>query len=144
METIVLCPEELCLGPTRFPHQANQALPGFPHVTSEYTIWTSGDLGKGTRFLPWKGTARIDMLPVLDKLPEFDVSHEILSWADILQDSVAIFRQKFKMALVPRWKKIDTMMMTARRCFRKLVIYSRQNKGRECWSKGSRHKLCLS
>ena len=39
-----------------------------------FSIWTSGDLEKGTRFVPWKGTVRSDTLPVHDKLPEFDVS----------------------------------------------------------------------
>ena len=43
-------------------------------ATSDFSIWTSGDVEKGTRFVPWKGTVRSDKLPVHDKLPEFDVS----------------------------------------------------------------------
>ena len=80
METLVLCPEELCLGPSRV--QMPPPVPGFPMLTgqaggSDYSIWTTGDLEKGTRFLPWKGTVRSDKLPVHDKLPEFDVSTQI-------------------------------------------------------------------
>ena len=67
METLVLCPEELCLGPVRLPSV------GFAPGTPDFTIWTTGDVEKGTRFVPWKGTVRSDKLPVHDKLPEFDV-----------------------------------------------------------------------
>ena len=72
METLVLCPEELCLGPGRLTPSGLMGLS--PAFASEFSIWTSGDLEKGTRFLPWKGTVRSDKLPVHDKLPEFDVS----------------------------------------------------------------------
>ena len=72
METLVLCPEELCLGPARLTPSSLMGLS--PTFASEFSIWTSGDLEKGTRFLPWKGTVRSDKLPVHDKLPEFDVS----------------------------------------------------------------------
>ena len=72
METLVLCPEELCLGPARLTPPGLMGLS--PSFSSEFSIWTSGDLEKGTRFLPWKGTVRSDKLPVHDKLPEFDVS----------------------------------------------------------------------
>ena len=72
METLVLCPEELCLGPARLTPSSLMGLS--PTCASEFSIWTSGDLEKGTRFLPWKGTVRSDKLPVHDKLPEFDVS----------------------------------------------------------------------
>ena len=74
METLVLCPEELCLGPGRL--TVPSGLMGLsPAFASDFSIWTSGDLEKGTRFLPWKGTVRSDKLPVHDKLPEFDVSN---------------------------------------------------------------------
>ena len=72
METLVLCPEELCLGPGRLTPSGIMGLS--PSFASEFSIWSSGDLEKGTRFLPWKGTVRSDKLPVHDKLPEFDVS----------------------------------------------------------------------
>ena len=72
METLVLCPEELCLGPARLTAPGLMGLS--PSFASEFSIWTSGDLEKGARFLPWKGTVRSDKLPVHDKLPEFDVS----------------------------------------------------------------------
>ena len=72
METLVLCPEELCLGPGRLTPSGIIGLS--PAFVSDFSIWTSGDLEKGTRFLPWKGTVRSDKLPVHDKLPEFDVS----------------------------------------------------------------------
>lgn len=73
METLVLCPEELCLGPGRLTPSSLIGLG--PAFASEFSIWTSGDLEKGTRFLPWKGTVRSDKLPVHDKLPEFDIRH---------------------------------------------------------------------
>jgi hypothetical protein len=72
METLVLCPEELCLGPVRLTASGIVGLT-MP-ATSDFSIWTSGDVEKGTRFVPWKGTVRSDKLPVHDKLPEFDVS----------------------------------------------------------------------
>ena len=75
METLVLCPEELCLGPGRVTPSGLMGL--HSSFASEFSIWTSGDLEKGTRFLPWKGTVRSDKLPVHDKLPEFDVSTKI-------------------------------------------------------------------
>lgn len=71
METLVLCPEELCLAPVRL---TASGIVGFTSTTSDFSIWTSGDLEKGTRFVPWKGTVRSDKLPVHDKLPDFDVS----------------------------------------------------------------------
>ena len=71
METLVLCPEELCLGPVRL---TASGIVGLTPTTSDFSIWTSGDVEKGTRFVPWKGTVRSDKLPVHDKLPEFDVS----------------------------------------------------------------------
>ena len=71
METLVLCPEELCLGPVRL---TASGIVGLTPSTSDFSIWTSGDVEKGTRFVPWKGTVRSDKLPVHDKLPEFDVS----------------------------------------------------------------------
>ena len=76
METLVLCPEELCLGPARPVAPPAGPFAGLSPIppASEYSIWTSGDLEKGARFLPWKGTVRSDKLPVHDKLPEFDVS----------------------------------------------------------------------
>ena len=72
METLVLCPEELCLGPVRL--TASNIVGLAPPTASDFSIWTSGDLEKGTRFVPWKGTVRSDKLPVHEKLPEFDVS----------------------------------------------------------------------
>ena len=74
METLVLCPEELCLGPVRL---TASGIVGLTPATSDFSIWTSGDVEKGTRFVPWKGTVRSDKLPVHDKLPEFDVSLKI-------------------------------------------------------------------
>ena len=68
----MLCPEELCLGPVRLTASGIVGLT-MP-ATSDFSIWTSGDVEKGTRFVPWKGTVRSDKLPVHDKLPEFDVS----------------------------------------------------------------------
>ena len=76
METLVLCPEELCLGPVRL---TASGIVGLTPTTSDFSIWTSGDVEKGTRFVPWKGTVRSDKLPVHDKLPEFDVSFFFLS-----------------------------------------------------------------
>ena len=73
MESLVLCPEELCLGPARI---TTSSLVGLSPMASEFSIWTAGDLEKGTRFVPWKGTVRSDKLPVHDKLPDFDVSFE--------------------------------------------------------------------
>jgi hypothetical protein len=70
MDTYVLCPEELCLGPTRLEATGIVSLPSLP---SEYSIWTNCDVEKGTRFIPWKGTLRGDKLAVYDKLSEFDV-----------------------------------------------------------------------
>ena len=67
----MLCPEELCLGPVRL---TASGIVGLTPTTSDFSIWTSGDVEKGTRFVPWKGTVRSDKLPVHDKLPEFDVS----------------------------------------------------------------------
>jgi hypothetical protein len=75
METLVLCPEELCLGPTRL---TASGLVGLSPVASDFSIWTNCDVEKGARFLPWKGTVRGDKLPVYDKLNEFDVSVSIL------------------------------------------------------------------
>ena len=97
MESLVLCPEELCLGPppvqsaaeTSAPNPpprgllglTNPVQPGLNGINStnndggeQLTIWTSEAVEKGTRFLPWKGTVRSDKLKVFDKLPEFDVS----------------------------------------------------------------------
>lgn len=68
----MLCPEELCLGPMRL---TATGIVGLTPSSSDFSIWTSGDLEKGTRFVPWKGTVRSDKLPVHDKLPEFDVSY---------------------------------------------------------------------
>ena len=68
----MLCPEELCLGPMRL---TASGIVGLTPSASDFSIWTSGDLEKGTRFVPWKGTVRSDTLPVHDKLPEFDVSY---------------------------------------------------------------------
>ncbi len=75
MESLVLCPEELCLGPVRSPLATPMPsmLLGVSPAT-DLTICTVESLEKGTRFLPWKGTVRSDKLPVFDKLPEFDVS----------------------------------------------------------------------
>ncbi len=80
MESLVLCPEELCLGPA----STNGALPnaaammaglaGAATDAADLSIWTNEALEKGTRFLPWKGTVRSDKLAVFNKLPEFDVS----------------------------------------------------------------------
>ena len=89
----MLCPEELCLGPMRLTASGIVGLTpsasdfrcvfllskksDFAYLLSKkflFSIWTSGDLEKGTRFVPWKGTVRSDTLPVHDKLPEFDVS----------------------------------------------------------------------
>ena len=75
METLVLCPEELCLGPMRL---TASGIVGLTPSASDFSIWTSGDLEKGTRFVPWKGTVRSDTLPVHDKLPEFDVSYLLI------------------------------------------------------------------
>ena len=72
METLVLCPEELCLGPIRL---TASGIVGLSPVASDFSIWTNTDVEKGTRFLPWKGTVRGDKLPVYDKLNEFDVSN---------------------------------------------------------------------
>ena len=84
METLVLCPEELCLGPAKPVAPPAGPFAGLtPITTCNYSIWTSGDLEKGTRFLPWKGTVRSDKLPVHDKLPEFDVSP--INTNDVLQ-----------------------------------------------------------
>ncbi len=69
MEALVLCPEELCLGPVRL-----SPLLGISPPPAELSIWTSDSLEKGSRFLPWKGTVRSDKLPVFEKLAEFDVS----------------------------------------------------------------------
>ncbi len=74
MEALVLCPEELCLGPA--------AAPG---AGENLSIWTNESVEKGTRFLPWKGTVRSDKLPLFDKLPEFDVSHCTLGIAQVME-----------------------------------------------------------
>ncbi len=85
MESLVLCPEELCLGPaTRLPAAAAAAAPAAaaaallgvspPPCGADLSIWTAESVEKGTRFLPWKGTVRSDKLPLFEKLPEFDVS----------------------------------------------------------------------
>ena len=71
MESLVLCPEELCLGPVSV--DSPSAI-GISPPPADLTIWSSEAVDKGTRFLPWKGTVRSDSLPVFDKLPEFDVS----------------------------------------------------------------------
>ena len=71
METLVLCPEELCLGPIRL---TASGIVGLSPVASDFSIWTNTDVEKGSRFLPWKGTVRGDKLPVYDKLSEYDVS----------------------------------------------------------------------
>jgi len=55
METLVLCPEELCLGPIRL---TASGIVGLSPVASDFSIWTNTDVEKGTRFLPWKGTVR--------------------------------------------------------------------------------------
>ena len=72
MESLVLCPEELCLGPVPGGSSANTI--GISPPPADLSIWSSESVEKGTRFLPWKGTVRSDSLPVFDKLPEFDVS----------------------------------------------------------------------
>ncbi len=103
MESLVLCPEELCLGPAAqlpvspaaaaaaaaaaagggslTPAAAAAALLGVsppPCGSADLSIWTADEaVEKGTRFLPWKGTVRSDKLPVFEKLPEFDVSYGI-------------------------------------------------------------------
>ena len=68
MESLVLCPEELCLGP------AAARVPVGVDTSAEFSIWTNEAAEKGARFLPWKGTVRSDKLAVYNKLPEFDVS----------------------------------------------------------------------
>ena len=68
MESLVLCPEELCLGPAVSRVQVGV------DTSAEFSIWTNEAVEKGTRFLPWKGTVRSDKLAVYNKLPEFDVS----------------------------------------------------------------------
>lgn len=70
MESLVLCPEELCLGPVRL----TAPLLGVSPPPANLSIWTGDAVDKGARFLPWKGTVRSDKLPIFDKLPEFDVS----------------------------------------------------------------------
>ena len=70
MESLVLCPEELCLGPCHL----TSNLIGVSPPAADLTLWSAEALEKGSRFLPWKGTVRSDKLPVFDKLPEFDVS----------------------------------------------------------------------
>jgi hypothetical protein len=84
MESLVLCPEELCLGPVRLSgeNSSSDGQPGGglanPGLSpADLTIWTTDHVEKGTRFLPWKGTVRSDKLRVYDKLPEFDVSFSI-------------------------------------------------------------------
>ena len=68
MESLVLCPEELCLGPA-----ASRVQVGVD-TSAEFSIWTNEAVEKGARFLPWKGTVRSDKLAVYNKLPNFDVS----------------------------------------------------------------------
>ena len=68
MESLVLCPEELCVGPAA----ARVALG--VEASAELSVWTVEAAEKGARFLPWKGTVRSDKLAVYNKLPEFDVS----------------------------------------------------------------------
>lgn len=75
MEALVLCPEELCLGPVLgSASAASEALLGVSPAPADLSLFTTETVEKGTRFLPWKGTVRSDKLPVFDKLPEFDVS----------------------------------------------------------------------
>ena len=71
MESLVVCPEELCLGPVRL-----TPLLGLSPPPADLSIWTNENIEKGARFLPWKGTVRSDKLPVFEKLPEFDVSFD--------------------------------------------------------------------
>jgi hypothetical protein len=74
MESLVLCPEELCLGPSGCLRLVSPLLGLSPTSPADLTIWTADSVDKGTRFLPWKGTSGGDKLPVFNKLPDFDVS----------------------------------------------------------------------
>ena len=80
MESLVLCPEELCLGPA-----AGLNAPGLtaplgvsPAPAADLSICANEALDKGTKFLPWKGTVRSDKLPVFERLPEFDVRRKCI------------------------------------------------------------------
>ena len=76
MESLVLCPEELCLGPAAARVQVGV------DTSAEFSMWTNEAVEKGTRFLPWKGTVRSDKLAVYNKLPDFDVSTIVCGYSD--------------------------------------------------------------
>ena len=84
MESLVLCPEELCLGPAAA--AATGGAPGLtaplgvsPAPAADLSICANEALEKGTKFLPWKGTVRSDKLPVFERLPEFDVRRKCIN-----------------------------------------------------------------
>ena len=81
MESLVLCPEELCLGPAAARVQVGV------DTSAEFSMWTNEAVEKGTRFLPWKGTVRSDKLAVYNKLPNFDVSP---NQSEVYSDSILV------------------------------------------------------
>lgn len=72
METVVLCPADLCLrAAAPGPHPS---APG-PHPGRDLSVWTAAEVEKGTTFLPWKGSVKAEVLPPFLRLPEYDLRH---------------------------------------------------------------------
>ena len=101
METLVLCPEELCLGPIRL---TASGIVGLSPVASDFSIWTNTDVEKGSRFLPWKGTVRGDKLPVYDKLSEYDVSKSFFEIWFLNLNSISIITKQVYNLFQDLWK----------------------------------------